>query len=93
MPSARRPGKENRREHLAAKPLALAATPYQFVLWHLGSLDLRGIIKRGERSLEGMFCLFTDSLADTIDHMVHRVAEDLAKLAGLESIPASRHAA
>lgn len=65
----------------------------QFVLWHLGSLDVRGIIRRGERSFEGTFSLFTDSLADTIDQMVLRVAEDLAKLAGMESVPASRHAA
>ena len=65
----------------------------QFVLWHLGSLDLRGIIRRGERSFEGMFSLFTESLADTIDQMVLRVAEDLAMLAGMEAIPASRHAA
>lgn len=65
----------------------------QFVLWHLGSPNLQGIIRRGERSFEGMFSLFTDSLADTIDQMVLRVAEDLARVAGMESIPASRHAA
>jgi len=65
----------------------------QFVLWHLGSLDLRGIIKRGEHSCERTFSLFTDSLADTIDQMVLRVAEEVAKLAGMESIPVSRHAA
>lgn len=65
----------------------------QFVLWHAGSLDLQGIVKRGERSLEGMFTLHTESLADTIDQLVLRVAEDLAKLAGMDSVPASRHAA
>jgi hypothetical protein len=65
----------------------------QFVLWHLGSLNLQGIIKRGERSFEGMFILHSDSLADTIDHLVLRVAEDLARLAGMDSIPAGREAA
>jgi hypothetical protein len=65
----------------------------QFVLWHAGSLDLQGIVKRGERSLEGMFTLHSESLADTIDQLVLRVAEDLAKLAGMDSVPATRQAA
>lgn len=65
----------------------------QFVLWHAGSLGLQGIVKRGERSHEGMFTLHTESLADTIDQLVLRVTEDLAKLAGMDAIPASRHAA
>lgn len=64
----------------------------QFVLWHLGPLDLRGIIQRGRQSFPGMFTMHTDGFASVIDHLVHRVDEDLAKLAGMQSIPPRRPA-